>query len=215
MHQYSCNILERCVQDKLVQCRMVNNVEISAINKANIFDRLKLCWGHLDNWTNLDCVQKSKEWLEKANSVFAPTTFIAYTHKVPIGMIEFVPQKFIKKIGICPCRADPEREEMEERYYLGEKFNDYLFISCLFVNQEHQGKGIGKALLTHFINCKTFQKSDGAVVYVTERDEKWDKYIHWPAGPKEFYLKTGFKMCKSLKNPTGYLLCCKKETKTN
>jgi hypothetical protein len=35
-----------------------NKLEIKAMNRDNIFDRLKLCWGHLDNWRNLEIVKK-------------------------------------------------------------------------------------------------------------------------------------------------------------
>lgn len=124
-------------------------------------------------------------------------------------MIEFIPQNLLKKLGLCPCRADPEHEEMENRYFVGEEFRNYLFISCLSVSKDNQGKGVGRALLNCFLNSEEFKNSDGALVYVRERDERWDSYIHWPAGPKEFYLKAGFIIVKTLDNPTEYLLCHK------
>ncbi|MEM3565589.1 MAG: GNAT family N-acetyltransferase [Candidatus Bathyarchaeia archaeon] len=112
----------------------------------------------------------------------------------------------MKKVGLCPCRANPEKKEIESRYDLGKEFENCLFISCLWVNKDYQGKGVGKTLLNHFLSSETFKNSDGAVVYVTERDKRWDKYIHWPAGPKEFYLKAGFNFIKTLNNPVGYML---------
>jgi len=185
---------------------MVENVKVLAINAENILDRIKLCWGHLEDWQHLQIVQKSKEWLEKTNASFTPTTFIAYTNEAPAGMIEFIPQKLMKKIGLCPCRADPEKGEIKGRYVLGKKFDNCLFISCLWVDKDHQGKGVGKTLLEHFLNSAVFKNSNGAVVYVTQRDERWEKHIHWPAGPREFYLKAGFAIEKSLDKPVGYLL---------
>jgi ribosomal protein S18 acetylase RimI-like enzyme len=185
---------------------MLGNIEVLPLNVGNIFDRLKLCWGHLEDWKHLEIVLKSKEWLEKTNRLFAPTTFIAYVDEASVGMIEFVPQKLMRSVGLCPCRANPEKRKIKSRYILGEEFEDFLFISCLWVDKDHQGRGVGKTLLDHFLNSEAFKNSDGALVYVAERDESWDKHIHWPAGPKEFYLKTGFVIEKALDRPVGYLL---------
>jgi len=189
---------------------MVKNIKVVAINPDNILDRLKLCWGHQHDWVHQEIVQKSKKWLEKTNTFFTPTTFIAYESEMPIGMIEFVPQKLLKKLGLCPCRVDAKNKETEGRYILGKEYDNFLFISCLFVNKNHQGKGVGKTLLNHFLNSKVFEDSDGALVYVAKRSESWDKFIYWPAGPKEFYLKAGFVAEKRLDDPIGYLLCYKK-----
>jgi len=188
---------------------MTENVKVMPINQNNIPDRLKLCWGHLDNWTHLEIVRKSRKWLEEANTFFTPTTFIAYKNDEPIGMIEFIPQKLLKKIRLCPCRIDADNKETEERYILGKEFENFLFISCLIVSKDNQGQGVGKTLLNNLLNSQAFKNSDGALVYVTKRNESWDKYIHWPAGPKEFYLKAGFVIKKTLDNPIGYLLCHK------
>jgi ribosomal protein S18 acetylase RimI-like enzyme len=186
---------------------MKENIQVQAVTSNNIFDRIRLCWGHLEDWQHLEIVERSKEWLEKTNRSFTPTTFIAYVNDAPAGMIEFIPQKLMKKIGLCPCRVDPERRNIKSRYILGKEFEDFLFISCLWVDKEHQGKGVGKTLLKHFLNSSMFKNSDGALVYVSKRDERWDKHIHWPSGPKEFYLKAGFRVEKTLDKPVGYLLC--------
>lgn len=181
-----------------------------AIDLDNIWDRLKLCWGHLDGWRKMEIVQKSKKWLEKTNEFFTPTTFISYKSGIPMGMIEFVPHKLLNKLGLCPCRVDTKNKETAERYVLEERLKNYLFISCFLVSKEHQGKGVGKVLLNHFLDSEISRNSDGTLVYVTRRDEKWDKHIHWPAGPKEFYFKAGFVIEKMLDDPTGYLLCHRK-----
>ena len=99
------------------------------------------------------------------------------------------------------------REERRKTATSSEKgFENYLFISCLWVGKDHQGKGVGKALLSHFLNSQAFKESEGALVYVARRDEGWEKYIYWPAGPAEFYLKAGFAIEKTLINPTGHIL---------
>jgi len=185
---------------------MAESVNFLPISAANIVDRLRLCWGHLNGWTDLGIVHASKRWLESANTHFSPTTFIAYKSETAVGMIESVPQKLLK-LGLCPCRIDAKSGEIESRYLLGDEYENHLFISCLSVDKESQGKGVGKALLRHFLRSKAFAEAGGATVYVRERDESWDKFIHWPAGPKEFYLKAGFIIKKTLANPTGYLLC--------
>ena len=186
--------------------QMEENIRVRAIDSNNISDRLRLCWGHLQDWEHLRIVERSKEWLERTNRSFTPTTFVAYVAEAPVGMIEFIPHKLIKKLGLCPCRKDPEKRKIKSRYALGKEFEAFLFISCLWVDKDHQGKGVGKALLDHFLNTEVFKNSDGALVYVSERDARWDKHIHWPAGPKEFYLKAGFTIEKTLDKPVGYLL---------
>lgn len=183
-----------------------NGIEVVAIDHVGVFDRLKLCWGHLDDWGHLEIVQESKKWLEKTNAFFTPTTFIAYKGGVPVGMIEFLPQKSLRKLGLCPCRVDAKNKEIPERYILGEELENYLFISCLLVGKDNQRQGVGKTLLNHLLNSEVFKDFDGALVYVTKRDERWNKYIHWPAGPKVFYLKAGFVIEKTMYNPIGYLL---------
>jgi GNAT superfamily N-acetyltransferase len=184
----------------------LNNLEITAINSSNISDRLWLCWGHLDDWKKLPIVKKSEEWLEKVNAIFAPTTFLAYSYGKPVGMIEFMPQKLLKQLGLCPCRIDIEHGETESHYTLGEEFDNYLFISCLSVAKDHQRKGVGKTLLNHLLGSQVLQKYDGAMVYARERDQNWEKFIHWPAGPSEFYLKADFFTAKTFEEPVGHIL---------
>jgi GNAT superfamily N-acetyltransferase len=169
-------------------------------------DRLRLCWGHLDDWRNLEIVHESKKWLEKTNTIFTPTTFIAYKNGLSVGMMEFIPHRLLNRLGLCPCRVDEKNNETAERYVLSEEFQNYLFISCFLVGKEHQHKGVGKALLNRFLNSGMFENSDGALVYVTPGDENWAPHIHWPAGPKEFYLKAGFLIERTLNDPKGYLL---------
>lgn len=181
------------------------NFKIAALD-SNFWDRIKLCWGHLENWRELKIVKSSKEWLERSNAVFKPTTFIAYIDDMPVGMIEFLPQRLLKQLRLCPCRLDVEHGETEYRYDLGEGFENHLLISCLSVSKDYQGKGVGKALLDYFLSSNVFLQSDGAVVYVTERSQNWESYIHWPAGPKEFYIKAGFVVEKTLNEPSGCLL---------
>lgn len=167
----------------------------------------------MDSWENLEIVDKCKKWLEETNARFSPTTFIVYKNGLPIGMIEFVPLKLLRKVKLCPCRTDVKKNEVEERYILGKEFDNYLFISCFLVNKDHQGKGVGKILLNHFLNSEVFEKFEGVLVYVTERDETWSEHIHWPAGPKEFYISAGFSTSKVMGNPKGYILAYKRKSK--
>jgi ribosomal protein S18 acetylase RimI-like enzyme len=82
----------------------------------------------------------------------------------------------------------------------------------LWVHKDYQGKGVGRTLLRHFLRSEVFKHSGGALVYVTRRDSRWEEHIHWPAGPKEFYLKAGFTVEKTLDRPVGYLLGYKNPT---
>ena len=183
-----------------------DQLKVVAIDPERISDRLELCWGHLDDWRNLGIVKRCRRWLEGTNAVFTPTTFVAYKGEEAVGMIEFVPNRLLKTVRLCPCRINEESGEVEDRYILGPHFENHLFISCLLVSKDSRGQGFGKALLNHLLSSEVFQDSDGALVYVTKRDEEWASHIHWPAGPKEFYLKAGFAVLKSMKNPKGYIL---------
>ena len=169
-------------------------------------DRLWLCWGHLNSWNNVPVVRRSKDWLQHANSLFAPTTFIAYINKTPAGMIGLISHRLLKELGLCPCRIDKENQETEDRYTLGKEFDDCIFISCLSVSKNQQGKGVGKTLLKHLLESQALRGYRGALVYARERDQSWEEYIHWPAGPKEFYVKAGFSIAKTLENPVGCIL---------
>lgn len=206
MFSYAEYVINDVNKQEVRHTKLAETIEVVAIDSSNVLDRIKLCWGHLDNWRNQAIVKKSKEWLEKTNSLFTPTTFIACKSGIPVGFIEFVPQKMLERLGLCPCRVDKENRETENRYILGKAFENYLFISCFFVSKEHQGRGIGTFLLNYFLNSNVFRNSDGATVYASQRNMNWENYVHWPAGPKEFYLKAGFIIEKTLSNPTGYLL---------
>jgi hypothetical protein len=87
------------------------SIDVRAIDSNNISDRIKLCWGNLWDWKNLEIVQQSQQWLEKANKLFAPTTFIAYINATPAGMMEFIPQKLMKVIGLCPMQGKSREGE--------------------------------------------------------------------------------------------------------
>ncbi len=164
-------------------------------------------FGALKDWKSLEIVQRCKEWLEEANALHRPTTFIAYMGRTPSGLIEFVLHRLMKTLGLMPCRRDPEKGEVEGRYSLEENSENCLFISCLWVRKDCRGRGIGRSLLDHLLSSEAFRMSNGLLVYAKRRDESWDKHIHWPAGSKEFYVKAGFQVERTLDNPAGYLLC--------
>lgn len=205
--------MDKCARKSECHEMLKGNLKMIAMDSSNTFDRLKLCWSHLDNWENLEIVAKCKKWLEETNTRFSPTTFIVYKDGLSLGMIEFVPLKLLKRVKLCPCRADVENNEVEERYILGKEFDNYLFVSCFLVNKDHQGKGVGKTLLNYFLNSEVFEKFEGALVYVTERDETWSGHIHWPAEPKEFYIRAGFSISKAMGNSKGYILVYKRRSK--
>lgn len=170
----------------------------------NLDDRLFLCWGHLDDWKNLDIVKQSREWLKTVNAVTL-TTFMAYKDQQPAGMIEFIPYNLLREHGFCPCRAGPQDKNM-----LKKEFEPYLIISCLYVDRKMQQKGIGTALLTHLLTSDSITHYDGVLVYVAKREETWDEFIHWPAGSKEFYINHGFSIIDHTENE-GYILRYKKQ----
>ena len=124
---------------------MTENLKVVPMTPGNILDRLGICWGHLKDWKTLEIVQKSQEWLEKANASFTPTTFIAHMDKMPVGLIEFTPLRLMKTLGLIPCRRDLEKGEVESRYIPEEDYGNCLFISCLWVRKDCRGKGVGRS----------------------------------------------------------------------
>ena len=184
---------------------------VRPMDSSNIGDRLKLCWGHLSDWEKLTVVNRSRRWLEETNRVFSPTTFIAYVSDAAVCMIEFLPLGLAASVNLCPCRMDAENHEVVERYVMGPEYSDHLFICCLMVRGKNQGKGVGTMLLNHFLASRVFAEHGGVLVYVMERDPSWESFIHWPAGPREFYEKRGFRQVKTLENPRGYLLSIPKK----
>ena len=162
--------------------------------KKDMHERLLLCWGHLENWETLDIVKKSKDWLETVNAITL-TTFMAYSNQEPVGMIEFVPYNLLELYGFCPCRAGPQ-----DKHMFKEEFESCMVISCLYVDTKMQHKGIGTALLTHFLTSDSTTHFDGVLVYAQEKNETWDEFIHWPAGSKEFYITHGFSIIETTEN---------------
>ena len=45
-------------------------------------------------------------------------------------------------------------------------FDNYLFISCLYVSRDHQGKGVGKALLGRLIDSDLLGGYDGLLALI-------------------------------------------------
>jgi GNAT superfamily N-acetyltransferase len=162
---------------------------IYPMTPSRVLDRLRLCWGHLDDWTNLKIVKQSREWLQEVNATYTPTTSIAYLSGTPVGMIESIPYELVAAHGLCPCRVPSEDGKMPIQV---EGFGRDLFISCLYVAKENQRKGIGRALVSSLLRSEHFRHFEGALVYACRRQKEWEQHIHWPAGPAEFYLRAGF-----------------------
>jgi ribosomal protein S18 acetylase RimI-like enzyme len=186
-------------------------LRIMPIGPGNLTDRLEVCWSHLENWENHELVRESRQWLETVNSRFSPSTFIAYDGNAPVGMIEFLPRDMLHDQDFCPCRTR-KGGDGSVLPSLGTDFRDYLFITCLSVLPPHQHQGVGKAMLMHLLNSQTFKHFRGALVFAADRDAAWPDSVHWPAGPREFYERAGFRMVRRIKKPAGCLLQLDRES---
>jgi ribosomal protein S18 acetylase RimI-like enzyme len=190
----------------------LEELRIMPIGPGNLADRVELCWSHLQDRENHELVKESLAWLESINSEFSPSTFIAYRANTPVGMIEFLPRDMLHHTDLCPCR---KRKGGERRVLppAGTDYRDYLFITCLWVPMRWQHQGVGNSLLMQLLDSRVFKHFRGALVFASDRDPKWPEGIHWPAGPREFYERAGFKVAKRIENPPGHLLIYERKTR--
>lgn len=184
----------------------METLNITALSERHIKKRLELCWGKEEEWKNLEVIEGCRRWLKKVNNRLKTSTFLAYENGKAIGMVEFIPYKMLTELGLPPCRTDVDANEVPERYLLDNNYSQYLFISCLWVDKEHQGRGVGGGLLNHLQSSEILEEYNGLLVYTRKKDDSWDNHISWPTGPKEFYQKYGFNIIKKLENPAGYIL---------
>ncbi|MGC9467950.1 MAG: GNAT family N-acetyltransferase [Anaerolineae bacterium] len=183
------------------------DIRIEPLDAVGLDARLGLCWGHLTGWAELPIVDRSRRWLKQANARFSPTTFVASRGETPAGMIEFLPLSLLPESGLCPCRGGPETyPSVSKAKNLAAAYPGHLFITCLWVLPDHQGHGIGTALLRHLLDSEVARRFEGILVYVSERGESWEEHIHWPSGPMALYVRAGFTLVKPIESPSGHLL---------
>lgn len=128
--------------------------------------------------------QAKKSLFREASSKYGVCGFVAYLDNRPAGLIEFLP------VDAVPY---PERKPKET-----------MFILCVDVRRDSQGKGVGRELLSHLIHYLAItpiryfdgKKTRAVEVYVPQPNPKWPDYIQFPTGSKEFYEKFGFKLKK-------------------
>jgi ribosomal protein S18 acetylase RimI-like enzyme len=180
-------------------------LRIMPLGPGNIDDRLQVCWSHLADWEGHDLVEENRKWLENVNARFTPTTFIAYRGVTPVGMIEFMPRDMLHDEEFCACRTR-KGGHSAVLPSLGTDYRDFLFITCLWVPASYQHQGVGNSLLQHLLDSQVFKHFRGALVFTADRDPDWPDSIHWPAGPRGFYERVGFKVEKRVEDPAGYLL---------
>jgi len=137
--------------------------------------------------------QAKKDWFRRASGKYGVCGFVAYLNDRPVGLVEFLP------VDAVPYPEDRPRET--------------IFILCVYVRKDSQGKGVGRELLSQLIRYLATtpigyfggKKTRGIEVYVPQPDPKGPAYIQFPTGNKEFYEKFGFKLKKALPKQKGYL----------
>lgn len=175
-------------------------IEVRPISTERIEDRLELCWGPAEDREQREAIDDSRTWLENVNRAFSPTTFLAYRHDDPVGMIEFVPASLIDQFGLVPCRTAPEHACWRSDPVPDDVHENSIFLACLWVRPDVQGEGVGRSLLERLLDSEVIRDYDGVYTYVTERDADVvdpDEGIWWPTGPRAFYESFGFEAVRN------------------
>lgn len=121
----------------------------------------------------IDELQRAKsDWLQRTRALFGSCGRIAYVDGLVAGYAQYAPPEFL------PRTSD---------YVAGPPSSDAVFISCLFVVQDHlRGRGLGRQLLQSIL--AELQERGVGAVETFGRLGNADN----PSGPAEFYLKYGF-----------------------
>jgi GNAT superfamily N-acetyltransferase len=114
-----------------------------------------------------------RRWLESVRRVPGAGTKIAYVDSVSVGYCQYAPPHLV-----------PMAAEYAE--HLAPPSPDAVLLTCLYVPGEHQGKGLGTAMLQELIG-----ELSGAGCRAVETYSRDDSSNNC-SGPTEFYLKNGF-----------------------
>lgn len=156
-------------------------VRIVDINSNTVTDLITPCracvyWEYPERFDESfpeDHVRLKHEWFAMAAAQFGPCGKLLYVDDTPAGYCQYAGASFISGIR-------------RYRKLMPQAKQDAPLITCLYICEEHQRKGLGRRLLTGVIDDLR-DRGFGAVQTIG-RDDSANNC----SGPTRFYLEQGF-----------------------
>ena len=114
--------------------------------------------------------ERKKEWLAAVAAEMGSVGKVAYFNDKAVAWVHYSLPKYLRKEAYAPHKPDPEA----------------LFICCLVVSEEYQGRGTGEKLLKAVVR-EAEKRGIPAVETVARKGS-----ANNPSGPVELYVRGGF-----------------------
>ncbi|MFH1032527.1 MAG: GNAT family N-acetyltransferase [Chloroflexota bacterium] len=131
-----------------------------------------------------EAIEIKQGWFEKTGRKFGTCGKILYVDGKAAGFVQYAPPKFFNKITEYSRELFPPDPEG-------------ILISCLYINQAYQGKGLGTKLLKAVI--EDLREKGYQALETYSRDDSTSN----ASGPTILYLENGFKLVKPKKWGNG------------
>lgn len=131
-----------------------------------------------------EAIETKRNWFEKTGQKFDICGKILYIDGQAAGFAQYAPPQFFKKL------AEYSRE-------LFPPDPDGILISCLYIQRDYQGKGLGTKLLKALI--KDLKEKGYRTLETYSRNDSTSN----ASGPTVLYIENGFKQAKTKKWGNG------------
>ena len=121
-----------------------------------------------------------QDWFEKAMGIFGCCGMILYAEGEAVGYAQYAPPRLLSNVA-------------EYSQTMSSPSPDAVLISCLYVQEEYQGRGLGKKLLLAIL--ENLRQRGYHAVETYARDDSGNNC----SGPTEFYLRNGFGVVETKK----------------
>lgn len=121
-----------------------------------------------------------QDWFKRASSLYGNCGKILYVDGKAAGYVQFAPSHLLEHVTECSRELFPPS-------------SDGILLSCLHIQAEYQGKGLGTRLLQAVV-----EDLRGRGCQALETYSRDDSAIN-SSGPTVIYLENGFKVLKTKK----------------
>lgn len=128
--------------------------------------------------TEHEAIKIKRDWFKRTQEIFASCGKILYVDGKAVGYSQYAPPGLVEHVAEYSQELFPPSP-------------DAILISCLYIREGHQGRGLGDRLLQAVI--KNLRERDYQAVETYSRDDSANNC----SGPTKFYLKNGFKLLKT------------------